>query len=80
MSVVTMGLRKKESEIQSKVGSELCRCCSGSGTQIKGTVEVSRIGLTDLYDDCISCSGLGRVETVYRKIAKRPKPEGVCIL
>ena len=78
MSVVTIGLKRKQNEIQTKTAAQLCNCCNGSGTQVKGTVEVDRIGLTELYDDCVMCSGLGRVETLYKKVSRKSSVEVIC--
>lgn len=65
-------------ETETKTSAQVCNYCNGSGTQIRGMVETDRFGLIEMYDNCVTCSRLGRIETIYKKVFKRSKVEVLC--
>ena len=78
MSVVTQGLKKRENQIEKRTTLQVCQPCNGSGTEFKGKIDISKVGLFDVYDDCSYCSGMGNVEINFKKIKKNSSKGVVC--
>jgi len=77
MSVVTIGLKRKELKIEKKISNQICNLCEGKGVSSHGHISLPVYGLMDLYDDCAKCSGLGKIGLPYRKISRNDQTKEI---